>query len=668
MYESHFGLTGPPFSLNPDPAFYFQSKGHGNALSYLRFGVHQGEGFVVITGEIGAGKTTLVRALLSELDERKIVAAQIVSTQLEAGDLLRSVALAFGIQLKNLSKAELIASIEAFLTLLITQGKRALLIVDEAQNLELRAIEELRMLSNFQLGQQALLQSFLVGQPELRQLLTSGPMEQFRQRVIASCHLGPMEAQETREYVLHRLRHVGWHGRPQIEESAFELIHRRTAGIPRRVNLLCNRLLLSAYLTGEEVIAESLVQSVVEEALGEIGPAPRATTEALPTSDPAAADRPVLPFSAARNARATESGPVLCVATNRHEDIKLSLLLRAMRGEMADLAPLLVRSGDEAVFGLNDAFLAHAELDVPTVEVQAPAGRADGLAIAGLFEEFQKLIELHRPRAVIAAGWSDPVLACAIVAAKNGHRFAHVDAACDPSVLSADERLNHAMLLGLLHASGAPRGLSAAVDAGGASQVLLEEAVGLAAEGVFAPMAVLAQVDGGRRRLLEQHGYGLVLHEPAALCDGTTLADEVRVVRRLAEDVPMVWPMDRATSVRLDSMGLRKQLKGDRITILPPQGYAETIALAASARCVLTESTDVAIEARALDVPVFGLSKESCDAVSLQRMLKSEPSAGTVRIPRRTRHDAASITVARQFVHWILGSPGEGLPAVGPGA
>ena len=218
MYESYFGFSATPFNLNPDPSFYFQSRGHGNALSYLKFGVYQGEGFVVVTGEIGAGKTTLVRTLLSGLDDQKIVAAQIVSTQLEADDLLRSVAIAFGINTRNLTKADLIATVESFLTVLVTQKKRALLIVDEAQNLKREAVEELRMLSNFQLGSTALLQSFLVGQPELRQLLTSKPMEQFRQRVIASCHLGPMERPETRAYVEHRLHnaprllhHVGAH-------------------------------------------------------------------------------------------------------------------------------------------------------------------------------------------------------------------------------------------------------------------------------------------------------------------------------------------------------------------------------------------------------------------------------------------------------------------------
>jgi general secretion pathway protein A len=271
MYESFFGLTGKPFQLNPDPSFFYGSRGHKRAFAYLEYGLYQSEGFIVITGDIGAGKTTLVRSLLEQLDSSKVVAVQLVSTQLEADDMLRAVGAAFGLPVRSVDKAILLASLEAFLCQLATAQKRALLVVDKAQNLAPGAIEELRMLSNFQLGDSALLQSFLVGQPELRAMMQSQQMQQLRQRVIASYHLGPLDKSETQGYIEHRLKHVGWKEDPRFEPACFDLIHALTGGIPRRINTLCNRLLLATFLAERHVIGADDVQVIATEIGEEVG-------------------------------------------------------------------------------------------------------------------------------------------------------------------------------------------------------------------------------------------------------------------------------------------------------------------------------------------------------------------------------------------------------------
>jgi putative secretion ATPase (PEP-CTERM system associated) len=289
MYEAHFGLSGQPFQLNPDPAFYFNSRGHGHALAYLRYGVSQGEGFIVVTGEIGAGKTTLVRTLLGELDRQQVVAAQIVSTQLDSGDLLQAIITAFGIPAQGASKAYTIATLEAFLTTLAAQGRRALLIVDEAQNLNRGAVEELRMLSNFQLGHHSLLQSFLVGQPELRRILEAPDMEQLRQRISASCHLGPLDADETRAYIEHRLHRVGWSGRPTISAAGFDQLYRWSGGVPRRINRLANRVLLATFLDNRAEVDAALVENTARELRGEIGDTSEDPAQVLPRAAVAAA-------------------------------------------------------------------------------------------------------------------------------------------------------------------------------------------------------------------------------------------------------------------------------------------------------------------------------------------------------------------------------------------
>lgn len=265
MYERFYNLKTKPFRLSPDPRFLYQSPGHAKALAYLRYGLQTGEGFVVITGEVGAGKTTLARALLGGLHDDSIIAAQLVTTHLGEDELVRAICNAFGLRTGNEEKAQLLKRLETFLMARAREGKRALLVVDEAQNLPPKSLEELRMLSNYQAGERALLQSFLLGQAEFKKVLQSPDMEQFRQRIIVSYHLGPLDMEETRKYIEHRLNLVGWKQDPAISDEAYEIIHQASQGIPRKINTLCDRLFLYGCLEEIHEINADVVGLVVDE-------------------------------------------------------------------------------------------------------------------------------------------------------------------------------------------------------------------------------------------------------------------------------------------------------------------------------------------------------------------------------------------------------------------
>ena len=264
MYESHYGLNSKPFQLTPDPAFFFASKWHKRAMSYLQYGLSQAEGFIVITGGIGTGKTTIANSLLANIED-DIVAAQIVTPKLNPDELVKMVASKFEIDVANKTKTDLLEALEAYLFGLSKQGKRALLLVDEAQNLPLETIEELRMLSNFQQAGKPLLQSFLLGQEELQPILRAPNMEQFRQRIVASCHLAPLSVEECREYIEYRMHNAGWNGSALFSDEAFTRIHDFTTGIPRKVNTLMDRILLFGFLEELETLDEQAVDTVVAE-------------------------------------------------------------------------------------------------------------------------------------------------------------------------------------------------------------------------------------------------------------------------------------------------------------------------------------------------------------------------------------------------------------------
>ncbi|MEM9310416.1 MAG: XrtA/PEP-CTERM system-associated ATPase [Pseudomonadota bacterium] len=266
MYEQYYGFNGRPFQLTPDPQFYFESVSHKKAMSYLGYGLNQGEGFIVITGEVGAGKSTLVAHLMERIDREALTVAQVVTSALDGEELIHVVAQSFGLPIEGKDKAGALGAIEQFLQDEARAGRRCLLVVDECQNLEFTALEELRMLSNFQLGSHPLLQSLLLGQPEFRRTLAHHPdLDQLRQRIIASHHLEALDESEVERYIAHRLERVGWEGHPAFGEELLPAIYKASNGIPRRVNQVMNRLLLLGAIEERDTLTLAMLEAVYEE-------------------------------------------------------------------------------------------------------------------------------------------------------------------------------------------------------------------------------------------------------------------------------------------------------------------------------------------------------------------------------------------------------------------
>lgn len=374
MYEQFYGFSARPFQLTPDPRFWFESATHRTAMSYLGYGLAQGEGFIVITGEVGSGKTTLVGHVMESVDPARLTAARLVSTQIADADLLRLVADAFGIAIASPAKSDALAAIETFLHEEARAGRRVLLIVDEAQNLAISALEELRMLSNFQLGETSLLQIFLLGQPEFRETLASDRLEQLRQRVIATHHLEAMLPEEIEPYLIHRLQLVGWREDPVFAPSVYVELWRASAGIPRRVNTIASRLLLHGAveelheMTGDDVravvadmgmvaaapsrpapapAAPAPAASVPEAASPIAAPVPEAAPPIMPPPAPVAA-APALPAAAAEEIEALRTRVAALETRCEEQDAAirrmLAMLIRWVEDDDAQPQPLRGRA------------------------------------------------------------------------------------------------------------------------------------------------------------------------------------------------------------------------------------------------------------------------------------------------------------------------------------
>ncbi|MBI1181726.1 MAG: AAA family ATPase [Alphaproteobacteria bacterium] len=363
MYSSFYKLTGIPFQLTPDPRFYFGSRTHSKAMAYLTYGLSQGEGFIVITGEVGAGKTTVVGNLLNNIDRDRYFISKVVTTQLEPDTILRMVAGGLGIQHEGLDKAAVLGRMEAFMQEAHQAGKRVLVIVDEAQNLSNATLEELRMLSNYQVGGSALVQLVLVGQPEFRRRLAKDPaLEQVRQRVIAAYHLLPMaDWDETREYIHHRLRLVGWDQDPSFTDDAIQAIHDFCGGMPRRLNQLCSRLLLFGYLEELHQIDEAIVKQVISEFIVERNNDAQGQDEPSPAVAPVgfAATEQDAPASAQASASAQAPAPRALASTAasaaQWEGAGVQVLMYGFLRQVRDLDPGVLNMVAAALSGEDTA-------------------------------------------------------------------------------------------------------------------------------------------------------------------------------------------------------------------------------------------------------------------------------------------------------------------------
>lgn len=293
MYEEYFGFSGSPFRLAPDPKFFFGSKSHNKAMAYLHYGLRQAEGFIVITGEIGAGKSVLIGHLIDQLDRSNVLAANLVTPNLAPEDLLSHILSAFRIEPSGTGKTAEIEAFEDFLFDQMNHGRRVLLIVDEAQNLPIRTLEELRVLSNLEYDGTPLFQVFLIGQPDFRDVMARADMEQLRQRVIATYHLEPMSREETERYIEHRLGFVGWNGDPKFSADAFAAIFAATGGVPRKIHKLCNRILLFCSVEKLREVDGAIVATVLSDMSGEQSAGTAAPREAAADRDaPAASEAP----------------------------------------------------------------------------------------------------------------------------------------------------------------------------------------------------------------------------------------------------------------------------------------------------------------------------------------------------------------------------------------
>lgn len=269
MYNQFYGFREPPFNITPDPRFLFFSDRHREAFDHLLFGIRERKGFIQITGEVGAGKTTLCRALLEELGPTYRTAL-ILNPTLSPDELLRTVLAELGLSAPAGDRVAAIEVLNRFLLAQLSEGNDVVLLIDEAQDLSSELLEQIRLLSNLETDQRKLLQIVLVGQPELREKLDRRELRQLRQRITVRYHLAPLTREETERYISHRLRVAGANGRPSFDRWAVRRIYRYSRGVPRLINAVCDKALLAGYVAGEDLLTGRHVRLAVRELEGDV--------------------------------------------------------------------------------------------------------------------------------------------------------------------------------------------------------------------------------------------------------------------------------------------------------------------------------------------------------------------------------------------------------------
>jgi general secretion pathway protein A len=630
MYETFFGLSGLPFQLSPDPSFYFESRGHREALAALRQGLAQGATLMVISGEVGAGKTTLLRILLESVDRAAVEMVHISGTLLNAQTLSDTLSISLGV----LPAADPNNRRDALLAKLVMGARPTLLLIDEAQHLENSAFELLETLAQAAAAAGALLQMCLVGQPELRGSLQGTEQTRFRERIQVDRHLGALDRQETRSYVEHRLHKVGWTGQPQFDDEAFGEIFDCTSGIPRRLNLLCNRLLLSAFLGPQPRIGATTVANVAAELRAEFGSTVQASVRSEPARDKAAHDADVprrrafdvlsVPGGGVQEPAvvpgAQVQGALLCVAAGQGDHVQIAALMRALHAH-ASLPPArLVSAFSNDALALNRELFAGLDADDRSPLSVDLAAVPHEERTAELALRFESMVDQHRPSAVVVCNGSETALACGRVAHHKGVRVVHIGGGQRSEHRSTPEDFTRMLTdrLSDMVLTSEPESAQGLVDEG-IPQARIHCVGNLAMDALRAALRSL--LAGGQEPALglvppeflnNRGGYGLVgLSAATNIHDRAQLHALLSLLTSVSRGLPLLWPVNKLTHGCAEAFGLTGLIEGERIACVPTQTHSAFIDLMRNATCVLTDSWCMQDEAVALDVPCLMLGEQA---------------------------------------------------------